>query len=130
MILSSALVTSTVQAACKYSRSAFIPSFTYQSGRLAFPTFSNTSDFPVELTLELYDHDGSDVPLEEYNTGNIRSLPAKGVARFSMIGSGTVSGKVTWTSQDCLKKPVIGYVEIRDNNYGFQTIPIQNMKRF
>lgn len=106
----------------------------HNNTRTAYIWLSNVSNKMVDVELQIFDSLGNDVSTTVISGNNPnKSMVGKGTTAYRLlgagIGGGTVGGRLTWTSADCLKKPLMGNVEFQWSN-GAGLIPLQQGKRF
>ena len=122
-------------AACKYTNSINIQPVHVNNinSRMAFIWLANTSKESVDVSVKLFDGTGTDVTASVVTGGNPeRTLVAKGSNAYQLLGNGatrTLWGRLTWTSTECLTKPLIGNMETQWGN-AMMSIPLQQGKRF
>ena len=128
-----ALMASNVFAACKYTNTINIPpaGLAESVERRVTVWLANTSNHPLDVTLEIFDNNGNDVTNSVVQGGPTQSFVGKGAGYFFMSNSSfiTVHGRLTWTSQECLRKPLLGNQENTFRS-GTNLIPLQQGKRF
>lgn len=138
-LLAVVLFASNSHAACRYSNTVETPTthLANNNARTGLVWLSNTSKHPITLNIKVYDDSGSDVTSSVVSGGGSMSLNPKGSGYFTLLGNGvarTTFGELTWTSQECLRKPMIGTVETLyqagSSRYGSMANPINSGRPF
>ncbi|WDE08836.1 hypothetical protein SG34_033630 [Thalassomonas viridans] len=118
LLLSSLLLISGLaNGACIKSNSVDTPTLhiNNNNSRFGLIWISNTSDKVVDVSIKVYDQNGSDVSPSVVSGGVLsHSLPAKGSDGFVLYGNGadrTVFSEITWKSSQCVTTPLNASME-------------------
>ncbi len=122
------MASNTIHAACIKTNSVDSPPLHINNinSRFGLIWLTNTSSDAVDISVKVYDQNGTDVTSSVVSGPSSKNLYGKNSNTFALYGNGetrTVFTEITWTSPDCLHKPIVASLETQWGN----SISLQNI---